>query len=221
MNWKEALYNIPAKGYRQTRNGRYEAFISNHSKTIMLGTHDTPEEAEEAVFNYRSDRLLSGLDQYGLDPDDGVIYQDNYIAFRNGMIFNLRGEPMRGNVNKSGYRQGIFNGHTRDHHKVLADCFIENPDNLRDVNHKNGNKLDLNVSNLERTTHADNIIHAYKNGLITIPHGEAKCNAKLNEDIVRYIRASDKSNYALSKELGVDSATIRDARNGKSWRYVK
>lgn len=221
MNWKEALYNIPAKGYRQTRNGRYEAFISNHSKTIMLGTHDTPEEAEEAVFNYRSDRLLSGLDQYGLDPDDGVIYQDNYIAFRNGMIFNLRGEPMCGNVNKSGYRQGIFNGHTRDHHKVLADCFIENPDNLRDVNHKNGNKLDLNVSNLERTTHADNIIHAYKNGLMHGQAGESNHNSKLTEVDVRYIRSSTKTTAELAREMGLHHTTVGDIRNGKTWRHVK
>lgn len=221
MNWEEALRNIPAKGYRQTRNGKYEAFISNHSKTIMLGTHDTPEEAVEAVFNYRSDRLISGLDQYGLDPDDGVIYQDNYIAFRNGMIFNLHGEPMRGGVNKNGYRQGIFNGHTRDHHKVLADCFIENPDNLRDVNHKNGNKLDLNVSNLERTTHADNVIHAYKTGLMHGQAGESNHNSKLTEADIRYIRSSAQTTAELSREMNLHYTTVRDIRNKESWRHVK
>ena len=137
MSWKDALRGISAKGYRQTKNGRYETFISNHCKTISLGTYDTIDDAKEALFNYRVARLTNGVERYGLNIDDCVVYQNNYIVFRNGMIFNLHGEQMVGGINRGGYRHGIFNGHNRDHHKVIADCFIENPDELRDVNHKN------------------------------------------------------------------------------------
>ena len=38
--------------------------------------------------------------------------------------------------------------------------------------------------------------------------------------LVRYIRRSNKSNYRLAKELGVDPSTIRDARNKKTWRHI-
>ena len=33
-------------------------------------------------------------------------------------------------------------------------------------------------------------------------------------------KRSNKSNYRLAKELGVDPSTIRDARNKKTWRHI-
>ena len=186
MSWKDALRGISAKGYRQTKNGRYETFISNHCKTISLGTYDTIDVAKEALFNYRVARLTNGVERYGLNIDDCVVYQNNYIVFRNGMIFNLHGEQMVGGINRGGYRHGIFNGHNRDHHKVIADCFIENPDELRDVNHKNGDKLDLDVNNLERTSHADNTKHSYDHGLqLTVGNRYGKFRV-LNQDDLKF-----------------------------------
>ena len=220
-NWKRAIRDTKSKGYRKTKNGRYEAFSSNHSKYVYLGTYTTSEEAKSAVFDYKANRLASGVDKYGLNVDDGVIYDNNYIAFKNGMIFNLHGEKINGGVNKSGYRQGIFNGHTRDHHKIIADCFIPNKDSLRDINHKNGNKLDLNVENLERTTHSDNVKHAYRTGLEKVVVGEAHHNHKLTDKDIRYIRNSTESSYKIAKELNMDSSTVRDIRNGRTWRHVK
>lgn len=45
-------------------------------------------------------------------------------------------------------------------------------------------------------------------------------SSKLDDELVRYIRQSNKSNYRLAKELGVDPSTIRDARNKKTWRHI-
>ena len=200
MSWKDALRGISAKGYRQTKNGRYETFISNHCKTISLGTYDTIDDAKEALFNYRVARLTNGVERYGLNIDDCVVYQNNYIVFRNGMIFNLHGEQMVGGINRGGYRHGIFNGHNRDHHKVIADCFIENPDELRDVNHKNGDKLDLDVNNLERTSHADNTKHAYDHGLqLTVGNRYGKFRV-LNHDDLKCIKTLHLQGY-LDREI--------------------
>ena len=149
MGWEAAIRGMPAKGYRKTKNGKYESFVSDHSKTVMLGTYNTKEEAQDAVFNYRANRFVSGVEEYGLDPDDGVVYENSYIVFRNGMIFNLHGERMIGGVGRYGYRHGIIGRRNRDHHKVVADCFILNPEGLRDVNHKNGNKLEISTSALK------------------------------------------------------------------------
>lgn len=225
MSWENAIRSIPAKGYRQTKNGRYEAFVSDHSKSIFLGTYDTIEEAKNAVYTYRTDRFISGVAEHGLNPDNGVVYENNYVAFKNGMIFNLHGKQMVGGVNKkSGYRHGIFNGRNRDHHKVLADCFIPNPHNLRDVNHKNGNKLDLHISNLERTTHADNVLHAYRTGLERKRYGEEVPTHKLTKNYAEYIRTMYKrydrnfGSGALARKFGVDKSTILDVVKGETWR---
>jgi len=47
-------------------------------------------------------------------------------------------------------------------HRLVADAFIPNPDNLPEVNHIDGNGFNNVVSNLEWITHAENMIHASK-----------------------------------------------------------
>ena len=200
IGWEDALRSISSKGYRQTKNGRYETFISNHCKTISLGTYNTIDDAKEALFNYRVARLINAVEHYGLNINDCVVYQNNYIVFRNGMIFNLHGERMVGGVDRGGYRHGIFNGRNRDHHKVIADCFIENPDGLRDINHKNGDKLDLDVNNLERTSHADNIKHSYDHGLQSIVGNRYGKFRVLNHDDLEHIKILHMQGY-LDREI--------------------
>lgn len=50
-------------------------------------------------------------------------------------------------------------------HRLLALTFIQNPDNKPHINHKDGNKLNNSLSNLEWCTHQENMIHAHKTGL--------------------------------------------------------
>lgn len=223
--WEAAIRGMAAKGCRKTKNGKYESFVSDHSKTIYLGTHDTEKDARESVLNYRVERFVSGVEKYGLNPDDGVVYENNYVVFKNGMIFNLHGERMIGGVGRDGYRHGIIGRRNRDHHKVVADCFIPNLEGLRDVNHKNGNKLDNRVENLERVTHSENVIHAFETGLAKKQLGENHHSHKLTRKDVEYIRSvhSKRDSHfgatALASKFGVDRTTISDVVNGKTWRY--
>lgn len=76
-----------------------------------------------------------------------------------------------GFINKKGYKQVTLyddNGKpkTMRVHKLVALAFIENEDNLPQINHKDGNKQNNCVDNLEWISNYDNIQHAIKNGLI-------------------------------------------------------
>ena len=47
-------------------------------------------------------------------------------------------------------------------HRLVAEAFIPNPDELRDVNHKKGDKSDNRVENLEWVSHSDNMAHSFR-----------------------------------------------------------
>lgn len=49
-------------------------------------------------------------------------------------------------------------------HRLVAKAFISNPFNKEAVNHKDGNRSNNNVNNLEWVTAKENVIHSYKYG---------------------------------------------------------
>ena len=50
-------------------------------------------------------------------------------------------------------------------HRLVAEAFLENPKNLSEINHKDGNKENNKVGNLEWCTRRENVLHSYKLGL--------------------------------------------------------
>ena len=48
-------------------------------------------------------------------------------------------------------------------HRIVAQTYIKNPNNLPQVNHKDGNKINNNINNLEWVSNSENIKHSYKN----------------------------------------------------------
>ena len=52
-------------------------------------------------------------------------------------------------------------------HRLVANAFLPNKNNLEQVNHKDGNKLNNNISNLEWCSRSDNMKHAIKIGLFS------------------------------------------------------
>lgn len=106
---------------------------------------------------------------------------DDYAASEDGEIFRIKyddnanlalhGLPHRlsSTYDKDGYKKVNFsvNGKTiyKRAHRLIALTFIPNPLNLPFVNHKNGDKSDNRVQNLEWVTAKENTRHAHLTGL--------------------------------------------------------
>lgn len=101
-------------------------------------------------------------------------------------------------------------------HRCVACSFLQNNDNLPDVNHKDGNKENNYINNLEWVSHKENMNHAKRKGLFKSRPG---CKRKLNDDEVRYIRrnCTRLSDYKMSKMFGVSKKTIWSVRNFKTY----
>jgi hypothetical protein len=70
---------------------------------------------------------------------------------------------------KSGYRYAMIEidgkSCNRRVHRMVAQHFLPNPDNMKEVNHKDGNKDNNHVSNLEWCTRSNNVKHSFDTGL--------------------------------------------------------
>ncbi len=103
-------------------------------------------------------------------------------------------------------------------HRLVAMAFIINDDNKSTVNHKDGNKLNNNLDNLEWMTKSENILHGLKNRLI--PTGEKRKDSKLTLKNVKYIRNSRENGAYLAKKFNVSQSLISRIKKFITWRYA-
>ena len=103
-------------------------------------------------------------------------------------------------------------------HRLVATTFIENPENKKQVNHIDGNKLNNNVTNLEWCTNEENMRHAVLNNLR--PSGENCKLSKLKTINIIEIKNSDKDIKYLSKIYNVHPSTINSILIGHTWKNV-
>ena len=194
------------KGCRLTENGRYEANCSNHGRFVPLGTWNTLAEAREAISDYKYTRLVNNVGEYGLDIKDGKLYEGKYIAFPNGMIFNLHGNRMIGAINRDGYRHGIFNRKNVQVHRIIASLFCNKPDGKDFVNHIDGDKQNNSADNLEWCTKSENTKHSFQNGLQKYVD-KSPVYTREEKEYIRNHCYDDP--LSISKELGRNPETIR------------
>lgn len=221
---EQAISNMKAKNYRKTKSGKFEIVLSEHSKTLNLGTYSSEKEADDVARSYRIDRLTKAIELNGDDPNSCKPYGNNYLVTASGHIYNLHGHEMQGCIGRDGYKHVILNAKNYDYHRVVADAFLPKDPDKPQVNHINGIKTDNRIENLERCTRSENLRHAYELGLEIAKSGENHPKHKLTQALVDEIRSTYKKKSrtagftALARKYGVDKSTIAAAALGKTWR---
>lgn len=150
---------------------------------------------------------------------------DRYEVSRTGQVRNTQtARELKGRPSGAGYLQvSLGAGIYRYIHRLVAKSFIENPRDLPQVNHIDGNKTNNQASNLEWVTASENLRHAYATGLLdgTICKNPMRgaehwksTPVTLSSDC-GHIQITYPSMRNAANELGIDYSTIHGAIHGK------
>lgn len=146
-----------------------------------------------------------------------------YKLNRRGILINSRGMEMKFGYSRP-YILISIKGKTYSQHRLLALTFKPNPNNLPQVNHKNGNKRDNGLSNLEWSSKSHNRRHAFKTGLQKNKSGKEHWNSKLTQkDVDEIRRLRNVAGFKLriiGEWFNISPITVHQIATLKRWNPV-
>ena len=141
-------------------------------------------------------------------------FDNQYSVTDTGIVYSLKGnkKELIGKISNSVYREVVINHKGKKKyllvHRLVAENFIYNEFKARTVNHKDGNKLNNSVDNLEWCSDSNNLIHARDNGLLKI-----KIDKKISEQIKNEIGTIRE----IAKKYGIGKTQVGYIKQSKRW----
>ncbi|CAB5212347.1 HNH nuclease [uncultured Caudovirales phage] len=112
-------------------------------------------------------------------------FDPNYIVYSDGRIYSVRRGIFLKTSIVRGYKKLDLYGKAHSIHRLVAQAFIPNPNNLPKINHINGDKTDNRVENLEWCTVRHNTNHFYNSkfpGSSKSPNGKYRSQIHFNNE---------------------------------------
>jgi hypothetical protein len=152
-----------------------------------------------------------------------VIDFPNYEISDAGRVRSIKNNIIRKDqTHRQGYKQIYLYKNGNRHyflvHTLVATHYIPNTKNKPEVNHKDGNKANNHVSNLEWVTRSENMLHLYENGW-----------SMLSKRVQRSDGLIFRSTLEAERQLGLTRMSVSRAANpkqsskyagGYTWKYI-
>lgn len=148
----------------------------------------------------------------------------NYAVTRDGRVFSLYSNKfLKQYLKKDGYYQVVLydTQHKRKDFRVsrlVALAYITNPDNLLQVNHKDGNKHNNHYTNLEWCIAQQNTIHSFINGFQKF--GRHKITDVKDVHTVCKLLEEGYRVKDISDMLDIKINTVSGIKQKQRWKYI-
>ena len=140
---------------------------------------------------------------------------DDYEITREGQVYNKKwNRYVKLQKHRKGYVCVNICGGSKLVHRLVAEKYIPNPENKPQVNHKDGDKTNNCVENLEWVSNQENRNHAVKNGLHV--HGECSYAKLSSNDVYFIMQHTEYNSKQLAKMFNVSSSHVREIRRYES-----
>lgn len=155
-----------------------------------------------------------------------VGYEGLYLVSDTGRVFSIRWNKFMSTIRKEGTYVNV--NLVKDNeiktayiHRLVAEAFLPNPGHLPEVNHKDGNKQNNNVENLEWCSHSENMVHCWKQ-LHKEKRGKAVVGIHKVEDSVIYFKScTSAAEYFHMNKSNITSSIKRGGTcQGYYWHYA-
>ena len=148
---------------------------------------------------------------------------EKYQVAKNGDVFGLHGKLRTSSKTKypsvSLYKNG--KRYQKYNHHLVLNTYVGPCPLGKETNHKDGNKHNLDIENLEWITRSENYKHAIATGL-KVNIGEKNSQSKLKANEVWLIKQllNKISVISIAKIFKVNRQTIYSIRKGRTWSHI-
>lgn len=154
-----------------------------------------------------------------------------YLLTEDGKIYSQASQKfLSTHLDKDGYEKVRLvcdddKRHTFSVHRLMMENFSPREDMINlQVNHKDGNKLNNHISNLEWCTCEENIHHAIKNNLRAEQFGEHNPASKLTEkevkEIIQLLLSKKYSGAEIDRMYGLCKDYSNSIKRKERWTYL-
>lgn len=158
-----------------------------------------------------------------------INFASNYEVSQTGLVRNRTSKKiLSGRETKSGYLQVCIKMNATNKfqnqyvHRLVALFWIPNPENKKEVNHKDGNKLNNNIENLEWVTSHENLIHKTQIlGKNKTSNRQVGMYTKDGEQLLKtFSSVVEASSYFGKSRINIDNALKHKQGQQTAYDYV-